>query len=401
VLTRTALSNRTARIPVSWAAANRPILANLVFEQILPDNTIINVELPRLVPWVNSSGNGIAAPILPMGNSTEIRLRVRLVNILTQATLDSKDIILPISQDGSGSTTGPSSVPTITSFSTSFTGKIKLNELTSGTARIPVVWTAIHRPITATLVFDQIMPDGTLINVELPRSTPWVNASDKGVVAPRLPGGTSTEIRLRLRLVDVVYGRVLDQRDIALPIDTDITQPPTITSFYTSRINVNMEELRSTVRIPVTWEVTNRPENTNLVFEQVMANNQVRNAELPRDFVIVPSAGQGTVVLTDPGSPADVRFHVRLIDLKSGSTLVTREIKLPILSATTGYRVITGDACCDRSPRLKAEASAARMSLTAPYVMRHGRVPPDFVGGSYRRRAFMPSSAKTHPAWLA
>jgi len=55
----------------------------------------------------------------------------------------------------------------------------------------------------------------------------------------------------------------------------------------------------------------------------------------------------------------------------------------------------------ERSPRLKAEASAARMSLTALYVVRHGRVPPDFVVLSYRRRAFMPSSAKTHPVLLS
>ena len=81
------------------------------------------------------------------------------------------------------------------------------------------------------------------------------------------------------------------------------------------------------------------------VLDPANGNKQVRNAELPRDFVIVPSAGQGTVILIDPGSPADVRFHVRLIDLNSGNTLVTREIKLPILSATTGYRVVTGDAC--------------------------------------------------------
>lgn len=34
---RTALQNRTARVPVSWATANRPIVANLIFEQVLPD----------------------------------------------------------------------------------------------------------------------------------------------------------------------------------------------------------------------------------------------------------------------------------------------------------------------------------------------------------------------------
>lgn len=342
---RRALTNRTARIPVSWTTINRPIFTNLVFEQVLPDNTFINVELPRLVPWVNSDGNGTAAPILPDGNATAIRLRVRLVNVLTQETLDSEDLTLPISLDGSGATTGPTKVPTITSFSTPFKGKINRNELVTGTARIPVVWTAINRPVTATLVFEQVMTDGTLVNVELPRSTPWVNSSDKGVVAPRLPGGTTIEVRIRLRLVDLVYSRVLDQRDIILPVDTGIVQPPTIISFATSRSSVTLNELRNRVQIPVTWEVANRPPNTNLLFEQVMANNQTRNAELPRDFVIVPSIGQGTVVLIDSGSTSEVLFHVRLVDLTDGSTLSTREMRLPILNTGTNYRIVTGDAC--------------------------------------------------------
>src|SRR5215813_8247677 len=44
---RTALTNRTARIPVSWTTSNRPEGSNLVFEQALPDGRVLNVELPR------------------------------------------------------------------------------------------------------------------------------------------------------------------------------------------------------------------------------------------------------------------------------------------------------------------------------------------------------------------
>src|SRR5689334_983875 len=56
----TALNNRTARIPVSWTISNRPNSANLVFEQVLPDGRVVNVELPRDNPWVASNGNGVA-----------------------------------------------------------------------------------------------------------------------------------------------------------------------------------------------------------------------------------------------------------------------------------------------------------------------------------------------------
>ncbi|MBC7811800.1 MAG: hypothetical protein H7175_11670, partial [Burkholderiales bacterium] len=83
VVDRNALTARTARVPVSWITTNRPITSNLFFEQILPDGSTINVELPRLLPWVNSSGDGMAAPILPTG-ANEIRLRVRLSDLLTR-----------------------------------------------------------------------------------------------------------------------------------------------------------------------------------------------------------------------------------------------------------------------------------------------------------------------------
>lgn len=62
IVDKTTLANRTAPVPVSWTTERRPVYANLFFEQILPDGSVINVELPRLIPWVNSNGNGVAAP---------------------------------------------------------------------------------------------------------------------------------------------------------------------------------------------------------------------------------------------------------------------------------------------------------------------------------------------------
>src|SRR5690606_22862101 len=44
---RNALIQRTARVPVSWDTTNRPFIANLVFDQVLPDGSALNVELPR------------------------------------------------------------------------------------------------------------------------------------------------------------------------------------------------------------------------------------------------------------------------------------------------------------------------------------------------------------------
>ena len=100
---RTALTGRTARIPVTWTTVNRPLTANLIFEQILPDGSVVNVELPRLIPFVASNGDGIAAPILPGGDVSTITLRVRLVNSFSFFEYDSEEITLPIIQGNSGS----------------------------------------------------------------------------------------------------------------------------------------------------------------------------------------------------------------------------------------------------------------------------------------------------------
>jgi hypothetical protein len=96
---------------VAWNVTNRPQNTNLVFEQILADGRVVNVELPRTVPIVPSSGLGVTAPIPPGGSTTSIRLQLRLINLSTFATLDSKEITIPIA----GAQTGEP--PKIVSFS--------------------------------------------------------------------------------------------------------------------------------------------------------------------------------------------------------------------------------------------------------------------------------------------
>src|SRR5690606_37328545 len=99
---RNALIQRTARVPVSWDTTNRPFIANLVFDQVLPDGSALNVELPRPLPWVASTGQGMAAPILPSEDATEIVLRLRMVNMLTREVYDEETITLPIAVNCGG-----------------------------------------------------------------------------------------------------------------------------------------------------------------------------------------------------------------------------------------------------------------------------------------------------------
>jgi hypothetical protein len=87
----------------------------------------------------------------------------------------------------------------------------------------------------------------------------------------------------------------------------------------------------------ISWDVSQRPENSNLVFEQVLPNGIAVNAELPRPDPIVPSAGTGAVRLTDPGTNyAEVQVRGRLINLGDNSTIDQREIIIPISGRGSG-----------------------------------------------------------------
>ena len=154
---RNALIQRTARVPVSWDTSNRPFIANLIFDQVLPDGSALNVELPRPLPWVASTGEGMAAPILPAEDATEIILRMRVVNMLTREVYDEETITLPISASGGGAAPNIGDRATITSYTTTSTF-VNRAELEGGTARVPVAWNVANRPVTANLYFEQVGP---------------------------------------------------------------------------------------------------------------------------------------------------------------------------------------------------------------------------------------------------
>lgn len=330
-VTRQALDARNARVLVAWATEDRPFIANLVFEQVLPDGDVINVELPRANPWVNSAGDGIAAPILPPNSSeTAITLQVRLINLLSGTEYDRRTLKLPIVDGDSAS--GSTEKPALVHFGAALPEPISSAALHAGTLRIPVSWQAVNRPVTATLVFEQRKHDGTWVNVELPRDTPWVNSADSGMVAPVVPGEKPDDLLLRVRLVDLLLGRVYDQRELVLHLDTRIAADPVITLFSASYTSVDLGDLQAkTARIPVLWSVANRPPGTNLVFEQHLGDGVLRNVELPRDVPWVSSAGSGVVAPIEPGETmGHVELHLRLIRDNTGETLVEETVLLDI-----------------------------------------------------------------------
>lgn len=91
-------------------------------------------------------------------------------------------------------------------------------ELERGTARVAVTWVIDNRPPTSNPIFEQVLPGGAMVNVELPRGVLWVPSAGTGVVAPTLPDG-SDEVVLRVRLVDLVDGTVYAEQELQIAID--------------------------------------------------------------------------------------------------------------------------------------------------------------------------------------
>jgi hypothetical protein len=91
-----ALTQRNARVEVSWEVSGRIPHTTLVFEQVLTDEQAVNVELPRSTLYVASEGAGAVAPVTPVLEAS-IRLRLSVVNVLDGTIYDSEELVIPVS----------------------------------------------------------------------------------------------------------------------------------------------------------------------------------------------------------------------------------------------------------------------------------------------------------------
>lgn len=93
-------------------------------------------------------------------------------------------------------------VPRIGSFIVD-TSEISTEQLQNESLRIPVHWKIIARQPHFNPVFEQILPDGEVVSVELPRDQIWLPSIGDGVIAPIQTG--ESLIKLQMRLIDVFY----------------------------------------------------------------------------------------------------------------------------------------------------------------------------------------------------
>jgi hypothetical protein len=342
---------------------NRPANSNLVFEQILSNGTVVNVELPRSNPIVASEGAGLIAPRAPGGNATSARFILTLIGLNNGTVYDRVEVTLPI-------VTPPTLTPTPTGTAqgynltlTSPISSIGRQEIAAG-GRIEVSWSVSPRPANTNLFFEQVLPDGSAYNVELPRPNPYVPSAGIGAVAPIVPPENVNQIVIRVRLATFTGpANTLAQRELIIPLagESNVTPTPRRFDVFTpsNLVIENSQIAGGSVIIPVSWNVTQRPTNSNLVFEQVFPNGSFVNAELPRPDPIVPSAGTGAVLLRDPGaSVTEVRVRVRLIQLNSSQVFDQRELVIPIAGRGPVAAPTTAATVTNQTPESTAEATA-------------------------------------------
>jgi hypothetical protein len=85
----------TARVMLTWSVSNRPPTANLVFDQLLSDETATSVELPRLVMWVPSVAQGPVAPVYE-ADMESVALRLRVIDAVTDEVYAEETLTIPV-----------------------------------------------------------------------------------------------------------------------------------------------------------------------------------------------------------------------------------------------------------------------------------------------------------------
>ena len=136
-------------------------------------------------------------------------------------TIDQRIVMIPYAEEPDADP------PKIEVFSTEVES-LSTGDLTAGTARVQVSWTVRNRTPTTNLRFEQVLADGSTAVVELPRPNLWVPSSGQGPLAPVLPGG-GEDVQLRLQLVDLADGSVLDERMLTVSVSESApTSPPPV-----------------------------------------------------------------------------------------------------------------------------------------------------------------------------
>ncbi|MGB7340540.1 MAG: hypothetical protein WBC91_16700 [Phototrophicaceae bacterium] len=155
-----------------------------------------------------------------------------------------------------------------------------------------------------------------------------------------------------LTACNIITGNSAEESSVIPPATSNAVSSqvnaPIITVFSSSSSLIWIDDVDT---IDVSWTVQNRPDNSNLVFEQVLANGTIRNAELPREVAYVPSSGNGILLPAFSNETNEMlTFQVRLIDLASNQTLASQQLVLTTTRSSEWTGVEVNESSCYDAP---------------------------------------------------
>lgn len=326
-------------ISVTWEVMNRPENSNLEFVQILSNGEVINVELPRDNPFISSAGAGTVR-LATTANEDIVDLQARLINLDTEEIMTVSQIILP-------STITPVVVPTPVPVSaspvptsvsgtatssdtgseviTQFSSSVDLTEQTT-----TVTWTIAAEAVDI-VRYQAVGASGQAVIENLPAEISGTYTFEGDFQAPE---GDNAALYSIATLSTIISG---SQSVASTTISfADATTRPQITVFNTTEADAEVNALPA--QINITWEVINRPPETNLEFVQVLSEDVLINAELPRPDPFIASSGSGVVNLIgaanfDLTQAFDLTLRARLVD-GAGNVITSQDIAVPFVPSS-------------------------------------------------------------------
>ncbi len=232
--------------------------------------------------------------------------------------------VLCLTLAGVVSAQGGPYVPAIVDF-VAVTNPFTLAEVEAGTANAALSWHIVNVTPGQRVTLDQFLGTGWVSLIPQGEQLEAVDTAEI-VVGNPLNFGAPT---FRLSLLDG-RGTALDQRYLVLSYAPD-EAAPTITEFSTTVTSVALDALTDgDARVEVTWEVANRPPQSQIVFDQVLSETSLVNVELPRPSLYVPSSGVGAVAPGAPLAGASITLRMAVLAVPSGDVLASQDLVVPV-----------------------------------------------------------------------
>ena len=213
----TELKTGNVLIPVQWETGMAVDEATEIrIYQMITNEYQFEVQIPHVVMWWGEGLHVTYAAPLFVTDINELRLQVQFIqNAEIRAT---SDLMLPIRPGGRSIRV----TPQVSTFDIT-----SVQPLSSSRERIGVGinWWVDNAPTNANLAFEQILPDGTIRNIEQQRQELQVLPIGEGFGVAQIPFSPTKVIMLRVRLYDLQTGYVY-----ALDAEATTYSVPSVTS---------------------------------------------------------------------------------------------------------------------------------------------------------------------------